>query len=383
MRLLMRNAEPVSPTREVRRRLVAHDCMTNNDSLEVPSLHPYVYIKDHLGSVRLTVDAIASNTGTGNARQNMEYLPSGYVFRSDNYAEQPYMFCGKELVKMHGINLYDSNARFQHKDLPRFTSMDPLAEWDFATSPYAYCQNDFVNLVDPWGLFPTWEEAHQASLNHPGSHVRRDWNTGNYFYYFSVDSDEAVTVHREFGLMGNPYDFGRPYIGNTYSSYYLTHDIYGGGGGGGSRRRDSGLITKPIEITSALGSRYYEIKASLEYNEKTETWRGKNGKTYKGLKGKGPNQYTGSRDAARDRAKVLSAKADSFSKIGRGMMFLGVAYDIYEGKYYKAGARFITNYAIEATSGIPYVGPYVFLGLAVSEAFWGNDFYDWVQESLE
>lgn len=98
MRLLMRNAEPVSPTREVRRRLVAHDCMTNNDSLEVPSLHPYVYIKDHLGSVRLTVDAIANNNGTGNASQSMEYLPSGAIFRSTNYDFQTRRFCGKELL---------------------------------------------------------------------------------------------------------------------------------------------------------------------------------------------------------------------------------------------------------------------------------------------
>lgn len=35
------------------------------------------------------------------------------------------------------------------------------------------------------------------------------------------------------------------------------------------------------------------------------------------------------------------------------------------------------------SNGIPYVGPYIYAGLAISEVFWGEDFYNWVQESLE
>ena len=100
----------------------------------------------------MTVDGNGSNSGTENARQGMEYLPSGAVFRSTNYDFQTRRFCGKELLTMHGWNMYDSKARLQYALLPRFSTMDPLAEWDYATSPYAYCQNDFVNLADTWGL---------------------------------------------------------------------------------------------------------------------------------------------------------------------------------------------------------------------------------------
>ena len=125
-----------------------------NDSLAVPILHPYVYIKDYLGSVRLTVDAIANNNGTGNARQGMEYLPSGAVFRSTNYAFQPRRFCEKELVMMHGWNMYDSQARYQYSLLPRFSTMDPLAEKYYSLSPYNYAGNDFVNKIDPDGRAP-------------------------------------------------------------------------------------------------------------------------------------------------------------------------------------------------------------------------------------
>ena len=142
----MRNAEPVSPTREVQRRLVAHKCTTNNDSLSTTQVRPYFYVTDYLGSVRMVCDGM-----TGEVRQSLEYLPSGEIFRAENYPEQSYMFCGKELMTMHGWNMYDSNARFQHSRQPRFSSLDPLAEKYYNLSPYNYAGNDFVNLVDYGG----------------------------------------------------------------------------------------------------------------------------------------------------------------------------------------------------------------------------------------
>jgi len=122
-----------------------------DDENELPQLHPYAYITDHLGSVRLTVDGNGSNSGTENARQGMEYLPSGAVFRSTNYDFQTRRFCGKELLTMHGWNMYDSKARLQYALLPRFSTMDPLAEKYYSFSPYNYAGNDFVNKFDENG----------------------------------------------------------------------------------------------------------------------------------------------------------------------------------------------------------------------------------------
>ncbi len=82
--------------------------MSHGEPVSTTQVRPYFYVTDYLGSVRMVCDGI-----TGTVRQNMEYLSSGYVFRSDNYAEQPYMFCGKELVMMHGWNMYDSQARYR------------------------------------------------------------------------------------------------------------------------------------------------------------------------------------------------------------------------------------------------------------------------------
>ena len=107
---------------------------------------PYVFVRDHLGSVRLVC-----NGNTGEVVQSLEYLPSGVIFRSRNFDRQPYRFTGKELLSAHGLDWYDSGARMQEFHIPRFTTMDPLCEKYYSTSPYAYCNNNPVKYIDPDG----------------------------------------------------------------------------------------------------------------------------------------------------------------------------------------------------------------------------------------
>jgi RHS repeat-associated protein len=63
-----------------------------------------------------------------------------------------YRFTGKELGDETG--LYDVSARFLQTSLGRFTTIDPLAEKYPNISPYAYCNGNPVNLVDPDGEVP-------------------------------------------------------------------------------------------------------------------------------------------------------------------------------------------------------------------------------------
>ena len=107
---------------------------------------PYVFVRDHLGSVRLVC-----NGNTGEVVQSLEYLPSGVIFRSRNFDRQPYRFTGKELLSAHGLDWYDSGARMQEFHIPRFTTMDPLCEKYYPISPYAYCNNNPVKYIDPDG----------------------------------------------------------------------------------------------------------------------------------------------------------------------------------------------------------------------------------------
>ena len=109
------------------------------------------FIKDHLGSVRAVVSE------TGEVLQTNEFYPYGDLFSSAGTADTSgnrYRFTGKELGDETG--LYDFSARFLQTSLGRFTTIDPLAEKCPNISPYAYCNGNPVNFVDPDGEVPVF-----------------------------------------------------------------------------------------------------------------------------------------------------------------------------------------------------------------------------------
>ena len=60
---------------------------------------------------------------------------------------------------MHGLNTYDYGARQYNPVTARWDRMDPLCEKYYNISPYTYCVNNPVKLVDPKGEEPTDAEA--------------------------------------------------------------------------------------------------------------------------------------------------------------------------------------------------------------------------------
>ena len=103
----------------------------------------YFFIKDHLGSIRAVVRQDVS------ARQCNQYYPYGKSW-SGGYS-QPYLYNGKEIDMMHGLEWYDYGARMYEPGICRFMTMDPLCEKYYNISPYAYCGNNPVRYVDPDG----------------------------------------------------------------------------------------------------------------------------------------------------------------------------------------------------------------------------------------
>ena len=118
----------------------------------------FYYIKDLLGNIRETY--VYPWEGYKKCVQRTQYYPSGLPWvEAMMPSEQPWKYNGKEFVEMHGLDEYDSKARWYYPAICRTTTMDPLAEKYYPTSPYAWCGNNTVRFVDPDGkkiVVGTW-----------------------------------------------------------------------------------------------------------------------------------------------------------------------------------------------------------------------------------
>ena len=208
-----------------------------NDTTGAAELHPYLYETDLQGSVRVVTDAVADSLV-----QSMEYLPDGTVFRAEGYPRQAYRYGGKEEMSLHGWNMYDSKARWQYARMPRFSTLDPLAEKYYHVSPYAYCGNDFVNFVDPNG------EDHIFNSN--GKLIKKTRH-GNNIYIQTKDSkvllsDLNMALKENRQIAANVIGY---YAKGLGISYYAK-----GGIGVGNNPRGT------------IGLRHYGNKNVLAYN---------------------------------------------------------------------------------------------------------------------
>ena len=111
----------------------------------IPTYH--YYLKDHQGNNRVVIDQYDS------VKQVNHYYPFGGLF-GDNMGGgvQPYKYNGKELDRMHGLDLFDYGARHYDAAIGRWGTVDPLAEKYYSVSPYAYVANNPVRFIDPTGM---------------------------------------------------------------------------------------------------------------------------------------------------------------------------------------------------------------------------------------
>ena len=76
---------------------------------------------------------------------------SGGTSIMGNTAAQRWLFGGKELDRISGLDLYDFEARAYDPALARFTSHDAFEEKYYPLSPYLYCAANPLRLIDPDG----------------------------------------------------------------------------------------------------------------------------------------------------------------------------------------------------------------------------------------
>ena len=120
------------------------------------------YLKDHLGNNRVVM---RMDESAPTVIQSTNYYPFGYPYLDSQDPErQFYKFGGKELDGMHGLNMYDQGARFFGAVIPITSTMDPLVEKYYSTSPYAQWANNPVMYIDPTGMIV--EDPDEIYKNH-------------------------------------------------------------------------------------------------------------------------------------------------------------------------------------------------------------------------
>ena len=132
----------------------------------------YHYIKDHLGNICAVIHSTADSVV-----QNTKYYASGVpMAESTRRDEQPYLYNGKEFIEAHGLNEYDSQARMYYAPIMRTTTIDPYAEKYYHISPYAWCGNNPIGMVDKNGkYYYDWKNSCYRSTY--GDHEEVEWST--------------------------------------------------------------------------------------------------------------------------------------------------------------------------------------------------------------
>ena len=138
----------------------------------------YRIISDHLGSVRLVV-----NASTGEIAQRMDYDAWGRVIEDTNPGFQPFGYAGGIYDRDTGLVRF--GARDYDPQVGRWTAKDPIG-FGGGLNHYAYANNDSINYIDPEGL--------QGVYGLGGS---------PYSQYYAVKRSEEASTHSGPTLSGS------------------------------------------------------------------------------------------------------------------------------------------------------------------------------------
>ena len=107
------------------------------------------FLTDHLGSVRVIVDA------AGAVKERNDYYPFGARHVRSDYAlsTNRWKYNGKELQTTGNLGFLDYGARMYDMSVGRWFGMDPLAEEYTGLSGYAYAGNNPLSYIDVLGLY--------------------------------------------------------------------------------------------------------------------------------------------------------------------------------------------------------------------------------------
>lgn len=159
----------------------------------------YIYqYKDHLGNVRLSYSDADGNGVIDASAEIMEennYYPFGLKHKgyngNINGTHHPYTFGGKEEQEELGLDWLDFSARNYDAALGRWMNLDPMAEAQYAYSPYHYAYNSPIMYNDPTGMIGEAFTTNVINRDDPSQSI---WIDDGYDFDFYVSGDDFAEI---------------------------------------------------------------------------------------------------------------------------------------------------------------------------------------------
>lgn len=152
--------------------------------------------------------------GSDTVMETNHYYPFGLMYANANSNIQPYKYNGKELDTKNGLNWYDYGARHYDAALGRWFVVDPLSEKMYGWSPYGYCLNNPIKLIDIDGKYPGPGDLFVSKRE-----AAKDW--GKYYNGASIIRNREMVsiiykVKDEGKIVG--YSYSKAYEGGEHSA---------------------------------------------------------------------------------------------------------------------------------------------------------------------
>ena len=162
-----------------------------------PTYH--YYLKDHQGNNRVVLSQ------SGAVEQVNHYYPFGGLFgESANSATQPYKYNGKELDRMHGLDLFDYGARHYDATLGRWFAVDPMGEKYYNISPYVYVANNPIRFIDTDGKRIRIANNYAGAMENIAKIAAT--NFGSQVLTHLIGKNETYTLNSKFWTSSSSYD---------------------------------------------------------------------------------------------------------------------------------------------------------------------------------
>jgi RHS repeat-associated protein len=213
------------------------------------------------------------NSSGANIQCN-NYYPFGAVFSQYSGSDNKYLFNGKELQEE--TDWLDYGARMYDASLGRWMCSDPLAEKAANWTPYRYCFNNPIRMIDLDGLYEWNFDMNRNQISYVS-----DW--GGLYYHMIHNQLGGFTMNTTFmdldqftNVFGDPETL-KTFIDSGKEQYFFTKSV-----------KDYKMITYSYSFDSKKYVKWdvmvkeYEFKNLLKMHE-NELKNGIHKKKYKSI----------------------------------------------------------------------------------------------------